>query len=175
MGASTNPSSVVSQAGNGVQMTDSQGVTKGCSGTDGVVGGLANTDHRALYIVPPHRNPISQPMMYGDLSSGPVTMNFSSQGGVPNLFGLPAPVYAGTVLAGASNTAFTAAACGRSATAASVGKSGTKTALQDDVWPITRPNLRGRLDQFHRMLWLVPALCIALNTARWSIRGQTVP
>ncbi len=60
-----------------------------------------------------------------------VTTNLGSQSGVPNLFGLPAPVYAGTVLAGAPNTAPTAAARARSAPAASVDKSGTQTALQD--------------------------------------------
>ncbi len=131
MGASAHPSGAVSQTGNGVQMTDSQGVIKGCSGINGAVGRLGNAGHHALYSVPPHRNPISQPIIYGDLSSGPVTMNFSSQGGVPNLFGPPAPVYTGTVPAGASNTAPTAAAHARSAPALRVDKSGTETVLQD--------------------------------------------
>ncbi len=69
------------------------------------MGGLAGAGHHVLYSVLPHRNMISQLIIYGDLCSGPVTINFGSQGGVPNLFGLPAPVHAGTVPAGASNTA----------------------------------------------------------------------
>ena len=89
-------------------MTDSQRVTQGCPVIDGAIGGSANVSHHVLYSAPPPRNPISQPIIYGDLSSGPVTMNFGSQGGVPNLFGLPAPVHAGTVPAGASNTVPTA-------------------------------------------------------------------
>ena len=129
MGASVQPLDVVSQAGNGIQMTDSQRMTKGCSGIGGTVGSLARAGHHALYSVPPHRNPISQPIIYGDLSSGPVTMNLGSQSGVPNLFGLPAPVYAGTVPAGQSNTTPMAAAHARSAPAARVDKSGTETAL----------------------------------------------
>ena len=130
-GVSVLPLGVVSQAGNGVQMTDSQRVSKGCSDINGAIGGLANTGHHALYSVPPHRNPISQPIIYGDLSSGPVTTNFGSQGGDPNLFGLPAPVYAGTVPAGTSNSAPTAAVRTRSTPAARVDKSGTETALRD--------------------------------------------
>ncbi len=129
MGAIALPSGVVSQAGKGVQMTDRQGVIKGCSGIDGAVGGMASAGHHALYSVLPPRNPISQPIIYGDLSSGPVIMNFGSQGGVPNLFGLLAPVHAVTVPAGASNPAPTAAECARSAPAARVDKGGTETAL----------------------------------------------
>ncbi len=131
MGANAYPCGVVSQAGNGVQMTDSQGMTKSCSGIDGAVSGFADACHHALCIVPLHRNPISQPIIYGDLSSGSVTMNFGSQGSVPNMFSLPAPVYNGTVPAGASSTANTAAAHARSAPAARVDKSGTETALHD--------------------------------------------
>ncbi len=58
-------------------------------------------------------------------------MNFGSRGSVPNLFGLPAPVHAGTVPAGASNTVLTDAVRARSTPAARVDKSGTDTALQD--------------------------------------------
>ncbi len=58
-------------------------------------------------------------------------MNFGSQGGVPNLFCLPAPVYAGTVPAGASNTAPMAAVRTRNAPAARVDKSETETAFRD--------------------------------------------
>ncbi len=129
MSARAIPSGVVSHTENGVQMTDGQGVTQGYSGIDGAMSGSASAGHHVLYSVPPHRNPISQPIIYRDLSSGPVTTNFGSQSGVPNLFGLPAPVYAGVVPAGASNTTPTAAACARSAPAARVDKSGTETAL----------------------------------------------
>ncbi len=76
-----------------------------------------------LYSTPPRRHPVSQPIIYGDLNSGTVTM--------PNLFGLPAPVYAGTVPAGASYTTPMAAVSARSAPAARVDKSGTETALRD--------------------------------------------
>ncbi len=131
MGASAQPLGVISQAGNGVQMTDSQRVTKGCSGIDGAVGSLANAGHHALYSVPLHRSLVSQLIIYRDLSSGPVTMNLVSQSSAPNLFGLPAPVYTGTVPAGASNTAPTAAVHVRSAPAARVDKSGTETTLRD--------------------------------------------
>ena len=110
-------------------MTDSQRVTQGCLVIDGVIGVLANAGHHILYSAPPPRNPISQPIIYGDLSSGPVTMNFGSQGSVPNLFGLPAPVHTGTVPAGASNTVPMVAARARSAPAARVDKSGVETAL----------------------------------------------
>ncbi len=65
------------------------------------------------------------------MGSGAVTANSGSQSGVPNLFGLPAPVYAGTVPAGALNTTPTAAACNRRAPVARVEKSGSETTLQD--------------------------------------------
>ncbi len=42
MGMSAQPLGLVSQAENGVQMTDGQRVTKGCSGIDRAVGGLAS-------------------------------------------------------------------------------------------------------------------------------------
>ncbi len=93
--------------------------------------GSASAGHHALYSVPPHRSPISQPIIYGDLNNGPVTTNFDSQGGVPNLFGLPAPVYARIVPPGASITAPTATACTRSTHAARVDKCGTETTLRD--------------------------------------------
>ena len=131
MGASALTMGIVSKAGDGVQMTDGQRVTQGCPVIDRAIGGSANAGHHVLYSAPPPRNPISQPIIYGDLSSGPVTMNFGSQGGVPNLFGLPAPVHAGTVPARASNTVPTAAARARSAPAARVDKSGIYTALRD--------------------------------------------
>ncbi len=126
MGSSAHPLGVVSHAGDGARMTDSPRVTKGCSGIEGAVGGLASAAHPALYSVPPCRNLVSQPIIYGDLNSGPVTMNLGPQSGMPNLFGLPAPVYTGTVLAGAPNTAPKAAACARSTPAAWVDKSGTE-------------------------------------------------
>ena len=110
-------------------MTDSQRVTQGCPVIDGAIGVSANASHHILYSAPPPRNHISQPIIYGDLSSGPVTTNFGSQGSLPNLFDLPAPVHAGTVVAGASNTVPMATAHVRSAPAAKVDKSGTETAL----------------------------------------------
>ena len=111
-------------------MTDSQRVIQGCPVIDGAIGGSANAGHHVLYSVPLPRNPINQPIIYEDLR-GPVTTNFGSQGCVPNLFSLPAPVYAGTVLAGAPYTVPTAAALARSAPAARVNKRGTETALRD--------------------------------------------
>ena len=96
-----------------------------------MIGGLANAGHHVLYSAPPPRKPLSQPIIYGDLSSGPVTTSFGSQRGVPNLFGLPAPVHAGTVPAGAANIVPTDAAHARSAPAARVNKSGIDTALRD--------------------------------------------
>ncbi len=128
-GASALLPSVVSQAGNGVQMTDSWRVIKSCSGIDREVGGSASSGHHVLYSVPPPINPISQPVIYGDLSSGPLPSNLGFQDGVPNLSGLPTPVHAGTVLTGASNTAPKAAAHARSAPAARVDKGGTETVL----------------------------------------------
>ncbi len=58
-------------------------------------------------------------------------MNLGSQSGVPNLFGVPAPGYAGTVPAEAPSTAPTAAVRTRSAPAARVNKSGTEPTLRD--------------------------------------------
>ncbi len=104
-GMSAHPLSIVSQAGVGARMTDSPRVTEGCSGIEGAIGGLASAAQHAVYSVPPRSHPISQAILYGDLNSGAVIMNLGSQGGVPNLFGLPAPVYAGTVPSGAPNTA----------------------------------------------------------------------
>ncbi len=81
MGTNAEPLGVVSHAGDVTKMTDSPRGTKGCSGIEGVVGGLASIGHHALYSVPLRRNPVSQPLIYGDLNSGPVAMNFGSQGG----------------------------------------------------------------------------------------------
>ncbi len=131
MGPSELAMGVTPKAGDGVQMTDGPRVSQSCPVIDGAMGGSANADPHILYQAPLPRNPISQPIIYGDLSSGPVTMNFGSQGGVPNLFGLPAPVHAGIVPAGATNTVPVAATHARSATAAQGDKSGTDTALRD--------------------------------------------
>ncbi len=131
MGANALTTSVTPRAGEGVQMTDTPWVFQGCSVTDEAMGSSANDGPHVLQQAPWPRNPVSQPIIYGDLSSGPVTMNFGSQGNVPNLFGLPAPVHAGTVAAGATNTVPTAAAHARSAPAARVDKSGIDTALRD--------------------------------------------
>ncbi len=64
-----------------------------------------------------------------DLSSGVVTVKLGLHSRVPNLFGLLAPAYAGTVPTRAPSTAPTAAAHTRSAPAARVDKSGSDTAL----------------------------------------------
>ncbi len=55
----------------------------------------------------------------------------TSQSGVPNLFGLPAPVYAGAVPDVAPTTVPTAAVHARSAREARIDKGETETALQD--------------------------------------------
>ncbi len=131
MGASALTTSVTPRAGDGVQMTDAPWAFQGCSVTDGAMGSSANAGPHVLYQAPLLRNPISQPIIYRDLSSGPVTMNHGSQGGVPNLFNLPAPVQAGTVPARAINTVPMAAAHARSAPAGRVDKSGIDTTFQD--------------------------------------------
>ncbi len=48
--------------------------------------------------------------------------------------------------------------------------------FENDAWPTTRPNSsrKRRLHRF-RLLWLVPALRVALNTTRWLIRAQAAP
>ena len=130
-GMTAHPLGTVSHTGDGARMTDSHRVTKGCSGIEGAIGGLASAAHHALYSVPLREHPVSQPIIYGDLNSGTVTKNLGSQSGVPNLFGLPAPVYAGTVPAGEFNTAPMGAACARSAAVARADKIGTETALRD--------------------------------------------
>ncbi len=130
-GASALITSITPRVGDGVQMTDAPRPVQGCSVTSGAMGGSASAGPHVLYQALLPRNPISQPIIYGDLSSGPVTTNFGSQGGVPNLFGLPAPVYAGTVSAGGTSTVPTAAARAKSAPAARVDKSGIDTTLRD--------------------------------------------
>ncbi len=131
VGVSAQPLGIVSQAGDGAWMTGSPRATEGCSGIEGAVGGVASATHHALYSAPLRRHPVSQPIVLGYLSSGAVTANLGSQSRVPNLFGLPAPVYAATVPAVAPNTIPMAAASARSAHAARIDKSGTETALQD--------------------------------------------
>ncbi len=150
-------------------MTDSQRVNQGCLVIDGAVGGSANAGHHVLYSVPPPRNPFSQPIIYGDLSSGPVTTNFGSQSTMPNLFGLLAPVHAGTVPAGALTTVPKVLLQPGST------RVEPKPLFETDAWPTTRPDSSKKswFRQF-RLLWLVPVLRIAPNTARWFIRGQVV-
>ncbi len=106
------------------------------------MGGVASTAHHALYSAPPRGHPVGQPIFFGDLGSGAVTTNLGSHSGMPNLFGLPAPVYAGTVPAGAPSTAPMAAAHARSAPVARVNKSGTDTALRDQRLAIYEARLR---------------------------------
>ncbi len=160
---------IVSKAGDSVQMTDSQRVTQGCPVIDGMIGGSANAGHHILYSVPPPRNPISQPIIYGDLSSGPVTTNFGSQGSVPNLFGLPAPVHVGTVPAEELNTVPMAAARARRAPAARVDKSGTETALRDR----RLANYEARLKQ-EEPVSPVPTAVVSASAPRSTEHGQMV-
>ncbi len=148
MGASTLTMGIAPKAGDGVQMTDSQRVTQGCPVIDGAIGGSANAGHHVLYSAPLPRNPISQPIIYGDLCSGPVTMNFTSQGGVPNLFGLPAPVHAGTVPAGASNTVPTAAAHPEVLLQPGSTRVESTSLFKTDAWPTMRPDSSQR-SRFH--------------------------
>ncbi len=114
-----------------VIIAEANTVYQGCSVADGAIGGTASAVPNVLNRAPLPRNPISQPIIYGDLNSGPANTNLGSQSGVPNLFSLPAPVHAGTVPAGATNTVPTAAACARSTPAARVDKSEIDTALRD--------------------------------------------
>ncbi len=92
---------------------------------------MTSTAHNTLYSAPFRRHPVGQPIVFGDLGSGAVTANLGSHSGVTNLYGLPAPVYAGTVPVGVSSTVPTAAVCTRSALASRVDKSGSETALRD--------------------------------------------
>ena len=169
MGASALTTGIVSKAGDGVQMTDSQRVTQGCPVIDGAIGGSANVDHHVLYSALPPRNPISQPIIYGELSSSPVTKNFGSQDGVPNLSGLSAPVHVGTVPAGASNTVPTAAACARIAPAARVDKSGSETTLRDRCLA----NYEARLKQ-EELVSPVPTAVVSASTPRSTEHYQKV-
>ncbi len=141
-GVSALTTGVTPKAGDGVQMTDGPRVSQGYPVIDGAMGGSANADPHILYRAQLPRNPISQSIIYGDLSSDPVTANFGSQGGVPNLFGLPAPVHAGTVPARATNTVPMAAAHARSAPAARVDQSGLDTALRHQRLAIYEAKLK---------------------------------
>ncbi len=117
-------------AGDGTGVTGGLRETGGCPGMGGgAVGGVSSAAHSTLYNAPPRGYPVGQPIVFGDLSSGAATADLGSHSGVPNRFGLPAPVYTGTVLAGAPSIAPTAAASARSAPAARVDKSGSDTAL----------------------------------------------
>ncbi len=174
-GMSTHPLGIVFQDGDGARMTDSPRVTKSCSGIEGVVGGVASAAHYALYSAPPRRHPVGQPIDFGDLDSGTMTTNLGSESVVPNLFGLPAPVYARTVLAGAPNTTPMTAACTRSAPAARVNKSGTETALWDQRLANYEAKLRheGSVSPVPNAMATASILCGAEHT-RWFLRGQTV-
>ncbi len=122
-GVNTHPLGAAPHAGNGTRLRGGLQKTGGCPGIEGAGGGVTSTAHSALYSIPPRRYPVGQPIVFGDLSSGTVIANLGSHSGVPNLFGLPAPVYTGTVPAGASSTVPTAVASVRSVSAARVDKS----------------------------------------------------
>ncbi len=108
---SAQPLGAVSQVGDGANMTGNLRETKICSGIEGAVGSVASTAHHALYSAPPCRHPVGQPIVFRDLGGGVVTANLGSHIDVPSLFGLLAPVYAGTVLAGTPNITPMAAVC----------------------------------------------------------------
>ncbi len=59
---SAHPLGIISQAEDGARMTDSPRVSEGCSGINGVIGGVASTAHHALYSAPPRRHPVGQPI-----------------------------------------------------------------------------------------------------------------
>ena len=88
---------------------------------------------------------------------------------MPNLFGLPAPVHAGTVPAGASNTVPTAATPARSAPAARVDKSGVETALRDR----RLANYEARLKQ-EEPVSLVPTAVVSASAPHSTEHYQTV-
>ncbi len=98
-----------------------------------------------------------------------MTAKLDSHSGVPNLLGLPAPVYAGTVLAGALSTAPMAAAHARGAPAARVDKSGSGTTLRDQ-----------RLANYEARLRQESSVPLVLNTmagtrvSRGTVHGQVV-
>ncbi len=94
-GVSVHLLGAVPQAGDGTGMKDSLRENGGCSGIEGAVGVLTSTIHNTLYSAPPHRHPVGQPIVFGDLGSG-AAMNLGSHSSVSNLFGLPASVYPGT-------------------------------------------------------------------------------
>ncbi len=119
--------------------------------------------------MPSHRNLNSLSIIYGDLGSGPVTSNFGSQGGVPNLFGLPAPVHTGTVPAGASNTTPMAAVRARSTPTARVNKSGIETALRDR----RLAKYKARFKQEGPVL-PVPTAVVSASTPHNAEHGQMV-
>ncbi len=116
-GVRVRPLGTVSKADHGVRMTDSLRETEGCSGIEGAVCGVIRPAHNTLCSAPPHRHPVGQPIVFRDLINGAVTSNLGSHSGVPNLFVMPAPVYAGPVPAVASSTTPTAAARARNAPA----------------------------------------------------------
>ncbi len=101
-----------------------------------------------------------------------VTVNLGLHGGVPNLFSLPAPAYAGTVPAGTPSTAPMAAACVKSAPAARVDKSGLETALKKQRLANCEARLRKEIS-----ISPVPNAMAGANVsiARWLNQGQTSP
>ncbi len=173
-GMNVHPLGATPHAGDGTGVTGGLREAGGCHGLEGTVGGVTSTAHTTLYSTPQREYPVGQPMVFGDLSSGMVTANLDLPSSVPNLLGLSAPAYTGTVQTGAFRTCPSSAARARSAPAARVDKSGSETALRD--WLTMRPDL-GRKARFRRspMPWLVPASRAVLHTARWLNQGQTAP
>ncbi len=98
-------------AGDGIGVTGGLREAGGCPSMEGAVGGVTSTAYNTLCSAPPRGHPVGQPIVFGHVSSGAVTANLGSHSSVPNLFGLPAPVYTGTVPAGVPSTTPTAAVC----------------------------------------------------------------
>ncbi len=93
--------SATQHIGNGTGITGSLRETGSCASVEGAVGGATSTACGTFFDCPQREYPTGQPLVFGDLSSGAISVNSCSHHGVPNLLGLPTPVYTGTVQTGA--------------------------------------------------------------------------
>ncbi len=100
---------------NGTGIIGSIQETGSCPSVEGAAGGATSAAFGAFFNGPPRGYPAGQPLIFGDLSSGAISVNPCSHCSVTSLFGLPIPVYTGTVQAGAPCIAPMGAACARSA------------------------------------------------------------
>ncbi len=108
-----------------------------------------------------------QHVVSGDLS-GRAWVNPSLHPGVPNLFGLPAPVQSKTAQARTNFVAPVATTHSRSAPIARVDRDSTDTAIETSVWLITKLDLgrRSRLTRL-RIQCPEPELHVAPAMAAW--------